>query len=71
MVWNKAENLSLSKTITMSRQMRLDVRAEVFNLFNRVIWGAPETNFNSPNFGLIDSQANAPRQMQFGLKLYW
>ena len=35
--------------------MRLDVRAEVFNLFNRVVWGAPEQNFNSANFGLITS----------------
>jgi hypothetical protein len=38
---------------------------------NRVIWGEPEQNFNSNNFGLITSQGNSPRQMQFGLKLYW
>jgi hypothetical protein len=69
--WNKSENVSVSKTVTLSGGMRLDVRAEVFNLFNRVIWGAPETNFSSANFGVIDSQANAPRQMQVGVKLYW
>ena len=51
--------------------MRLDVRMEAFNLFNRVIWGAPNTDFNNTNFGLINSTANSPRQMQLGLKLYW
>lgn len=36
-----------------------------------VIWGATNTDFSSTNFGLINSQANSPRQMQIGLKLYW
>ena len=29
------------------------------------------TDFNSTNFGLINTTANSPRQMQIGLKLYW
>ena len=66
------ENLSVAKTISMTTQLRLDVRLEAFNLFNRVIWGAPQsTDFNNTNFGVINSTANSPRQMQFGLKLYW
>ena len=69
--WNLTENLSVAKTVSVSSRLRLDVRAEVFNLFNRVVWGAPEQNFNSANFGQITSQANSPRQMQFGVKLYW
>jgi hypothetical protein len=40
------------------------VRMEAFNLFS-----APEQNFNNANFGQIASQANSPRQMQFGVKL--
>ena len=35
------------------------------------VWGAPNTDFSSNNFGLINTQANSPRQMQIGLKLYW
>ena len=35
----------------------MDIRIEAFNLFNRVIWGAPNTDFSSNNFGLINSQA--------------
>jgi Carboxypeptidase regulatory-like domain len=69
--WNLTENVSLAKTISLSDAFRLDVRLEAFNIFNRVVWGTPEQNFNSANFGLITSQENAPRQMQFGMKLYW
>ena len=69
--WNLTENLSVAKTISLSSGLRLDVRAEAFNLFNRVTWGAPEQNFNLANFGLITSQANSPRQAQLGVKLYW
>jgi hypothetical protein len=69
--WNLTENVSVAKTITISNGLRLDVRAEAFNVFNRVIWGAPDQNFNSTTFGQITSQANSPRQMQVGVKLYW
>ena len=71
--WNLTENMSVAKTISMTNQLRLDVRIEAFNVFNRVIWGEPELNFNSTNFGLITGLATGfpPRQMQFGLKLYW
>jgi hypothetical protein len=69
--WSLSENISLSKTVSMSSRIRLDVRAEVFNLFNRIWWGAPEANFSSANFGMITTQSNSPRQMQFGVKLYW
>ena len=49
------------------------MRAEVFNLFDRVIWNVPDSilNFSSSNFGLITSQLNSARQVQFGAKLYW
>jgi len=70
--WNMVENLSVAKTVPVTDGLRLDVRIEVFNVFNRVIWGAPvSTDFNNTNFGLINSTANSPRQMQLGLKLYW
>ena len=64
------ENISVAKTISMTSKLRLDVRMEVFNLFNRRS-GARRTDFNNTNFGLITSQGNSPRQMQLGVKLYW
>ncbi len=69
--WNLTENVSVAKTITVSTRMRVDVRAEAFNLFNRIVWGAPVTDFNNANFGSITTLGNSPRQMQFGLRLYW
>jgi Carboxypeptidase regulatory-like domain len=70
--WNLTENVSLAKSIKASQKVEMDIRIEAFNIFNRVIWGAPGTDFsNTTTFGVISSQANSPRQMQIGLKLYW
>jgi hypothetical protein len=69
--WNLTENISIAKSIKAGAGMNVDVRIEAFNLFNRIVWGAPNTDFSSNNFGQITSQANSPRQMQIGLKLYW
>jgi hypothetical protein len=65
------ENVSLAKTFSVTERLRVDVRAEAFNVFNRVAFGGPQTNLNSSTFGVVSSQANSPRQMQGGLKLYW
>ena len=40
-------------------------------MFNRVIFGTGSTNINANNFGVVTNQANAWRQMQVALKLYW
>ncbi len=49
--------------------MRLDFRAEVFNIFNHPQFGSPNSDFNSPiNFGVVNSTVNNPRLFQFGLK---
>ncbi len=69
--WNLTENVSVAKSIKATGRLDMDIRIEAFNIFNRVIWGAPNTDFSSNNFGVINSQANSPRQMQIGLKLYW
>ncbi len=69
--WNLTENISIGKSVGLTGQMRLDVRVEAFNLFNRIVWNAPNTDFSSTSFGLVTSQLNAPRQLQLGLKLYW
>jgi hypothetical protein len=67
---NLNENVSLQKSFNFTERFRLDFRWEVFNVFNRVILGGPDTGITSQNFGRITSAA-PPRQMQFGLKLYF
>jgi Carboxypeptidase regulatory-like domain len=69
--WSPSESISLAKSIKASQKLDLDLRLEVFNLFNRIVWGAPNTDFSSNNFGLITTQDNNPRRMQIGVKLYW
>ncbi|HVP45106.1 MAG TPA: carboxypeptidase-like regulatory domain-containing protein [Bryobacteraceae bacterium] len=50
--------------------MRLDFRAECFNLFNHAQFGLPGADFNSPaTFGVVNSTVNNPRLIQFALKL--
>lgn len=43
-------------------------RAEFFNLFNRPQFGPPATTVGLSNFGLVSSQVNNPRLVQFALK---
>ncbi len=50
--------------------MRLDFRAEFFNVFNHPQFGLPGSDLNSPlTFGTINSTVNNPRVIQFALKL--
>lgn len=65
------ENISLGKKFTFLERYAVDFRWEAFNLLNRVQFGTGSTNIDSPTFGVVTGQANQPRRMQVGLKLYW
>jgi hypothetical protein len=63
-------DLAIFKKTRIREDMNLEFRAEAFNLFNRVQFAAPSTDVNSPaTFGVVTSQANRPRIMQFALRL--
>lgn len=62
-------DLSLFKEVQAVERLRVQFRAEMFNAFNHVQFGSPDTNVTDASFGHITSQANSPRQVQFGLKL--
>ncbi|HYM09212.1 MAG TPA: carboxypeptidase regulatory-like domain-containing protein [Bryobacterales bacterium] len=72
---NLNENVSLAKTIPLrGEKLKLDFRAEAFNIFNRVRFGTGPTTLQDPNLGKLTGAGdllNTPRQMQFALKLYW
>ena len=59
------------KSFRLGESRRFDFRWEIFNLFNRTVFGTGNTNLNNNSFGVVTSQVNDPRQMQVGLKLYW
>jgi hypothetical protein len=52
-------------------RMNLQFRAEFFNAFNRVRFGDPGLTFGTAQFGVVTSQANSPRLIQFALKLLY
>jgi len=68
---NFNENISIGKSFPAGESRRIDLRWEAFNLFNRVRFGTGPTSLDSTQFGVVNSQANDPRQMQVALKLYW
>ena len=60
-------NMALVKYVGLGSGLRLQLRAEAFNLFNRVNFDLPDATFGSPTFGRILS-AGSPRRWQFGVK---
>ncbi len=64
-------DLSLFKEFAPVERLRVQFRAEFLNAFNTPRFGSPNTTVTSSSFGVISSQANSPRQTQFGLKLLW
>jgi hypothetical protein len=62
-------DLSLFRTFKLNEKLKLQFRAEGFNIFNRVNLLIPNAILNVPtNFGK-STAAFAPRQFQFALKL--
>jgi hypothetical protein len=59
------------KEVQPAAGLRLQVRIEAFNLLNYTQFGNPNTTLNSASIGQVTTQANSPRQMQFGVKMLW
>jgi len=64
-------DISLFKQFRITEKINAQFRAEAFNAFNRVQFGNPNLSVTSSAFGVVASQANTPRQIQFGLKFLW
>ena len=70
-------DLSLLKDTAIRERLRLQFRAEFFNLLNRANFNTPNAvvftsaTVTSPTAGLITSTSTNSRQIQFGLKLLW
>ena len=65
------EDLGIIKDIRSGRYT-VQVKFELFNIFNRRYFADPETNLGSPSFGQVTSVGSQPpRQGQIGLRLQW
>lgn len=69
---------SLLKSFALSEKLRLQFRAEFFNLLNHANFATPNavvftstSAAPSPTAGLISATSTTSRQTQFGLKLMW
>ena len=61
---------SIFKTLKLAGEVRVQLRAEVFNVFNRPSFANPNAAFGTAGFGSITSTGNnIPRQMQFAAKV--
>lgn len=62
-------DFSVFKGTTLQDRYHLEFRAEGFNIFNRVQFGPPGTQLGTSSFGVVNSQLNQPRLIQFALRL--
>ena len=65
--------LSLFKQFALPKRegAKVEFRAEAFNALNHPQFNGPNLTVGSSAFGKVTSQANSPRQMQLGLKMYF
>jgi hypothetical protein len=61
-------DLSLSKEISISENMKLQIRGEFFNFTNTPRFGLPGTFFGDTTFGMVTNTINNPRHTQIGLR---
>ncbi len=62
-------DVSLSKRVRLWREMALQIRADVFNLFDTANFFVGDSDINSTTFGRISDTNTAPRVVQFVMKL--
>ena len=64
-------DIGMFKNFNIRERIRIQYRAEFFNLFNMVNFSNPGGSFGTPNFGRSTGTQNQQRSIQMGLKLYY
>ena len=62
-------DLSVSKNLSFTEKVKLQLRGEFLNAFNTPNFAAPNLTPSSSSFGKITGQNNLARNVQIGLKL--
>jgi hypothetical protein len=62
-------DFALFKNTNINERFGVQFRAEFFNIFNRVQFGPPGNTLGSAQFGLISTQYNNPRLVQFSMRV--
>jgi hypothetical protein len=61
-------DVAVSRRFRVLESREVQLRMEVFNLFNHPVFGNPVTSLNSSSFGKIQSQSGDGRTFQFAFK---
>jgi len=64
--WNV--DFGVSKTTKITERVSTRFDCQMTNVFNHVMFNDPSTDLSTGNFGALNSQYNAPRFIQFGLR---
>ena len=71
-----ALDLALAKDVSIAERLRVRFRADVFNVFNRAQYGAPNADLSQVNFGVITTTISnyatgrgTPREFQLSAKI--
>ncbi|MBA3439084.1 MAG: TonB-dependent receptor [Pyrinomonadaceae bacterium] len=64
-------DFAVFKRTPVTERVGVEFRTEFFNLFNRVQFGPPGQGLGNPQFGIVSSQVNNPRLVQFALRLIY
>ena len=67
--WFRNLDFSVFRRFPLGEAAALEFRLEAFNVFNDVVFATPGNVINGPNFGVVTSIANTPRQLQVALRL--
>ena len=68
---SKRDDVSILKNFTITERVRLQLRAEFSDIFNRHYFNYPITDISSPPFGQVASASGLPRQGQLGVRVDW
>jgi hypothetical protein len=68
---NASENLAIYKDFRIKERMKLQIRAEFFNVFNRHYFDNPNNSLGSPYFGNVVAVGGSPRVGQLGARFEW
>ena len=64
-VWD----ISLRKQFGIGDDVKVQIQADFFNVWNHVNWGNPNTDLSSASFGLITGVTGQPRNIQLGARV--
>lgn len=67
--WTVNEDFAILKNFSIREKGNLEIRASASNAVNRVVFGGPNTGFNSADFGRITGTGNSPRNIQLGARV--